>query len=278
MDDEIGPAGGEPATGPGGSLPTRRSRAPRWAAIAGVCAVAVTALVAAVAVAMGDDDASAGARTALAEMAPTRAQEGEGDGDGGHQDGHRAPADGARPGHRHEPRPPYEQRYGEATADEQQAADELLASVRATLAAYADVDAAVAAGYQAPVRPRGPTVHYLDPTVAEEGRVLDPARPNGLIYRTDPAGAPVLLGAFFVAPPGAPAPSPAGDLVVWHSHDPACPAFFATADEPCTEARRMLHVWTADRVELETRRRGPVEVEVTDPFGTPFRASIALAG
>ena len=65
---------------------------------------------------------------------------------------------------------------------------------------------------------------------------------------------------------------------MWHSHDPSCPAFFATADEPCTEARRMLHVWTADRVEIESRRNGPVEVEVIDPFGAPFRASIAGAG
>ena len=267
MDDEIGRAG---------SLPPGRGRSPRWAAIAGVCAVALTALVAAVAVAVGGDEASAAAEPAHADSAPTRAREGEGD--GGHRDGHRTPADGARPGHRHDPLPPYEQRYGAATAEEQQAADELLASVRSTLAAYADVDAAVAAGYQAPLRPRGPTGHYLDPTVAEEGRVLDPARPNGLVYRTDAAGAPVLLGAFFVAPAGAPAPSPAGDLVVWHSHDPSCPAFFATADEPCTEARRMLHVWIADRVEIESRRRGPVEVEVIDPFGAPFRASIARAG
>ena len=87
----------------------------------------------------------------------------------------------------------------------------------------------------------------------------------------------MLLGAFFVAPRGAPAPSPAVDLVVWHSHDPSCPAFFATADAPCTDTRRLLHVWTADRVELEGRNRGPLEVEVVDPFGTPFRASITRA-
>ena len=55
-------------------------------------------------------------------------------------------------------------------------------------------------------------------------------------------------------------------------------AFFATADEPCTDARRMLHVWTADQVELVGGRDQPVEVEVVDPFGAPFRASVARAG
>ena len=235
MDDEIGPAGGEPATGPGGSLPTRRSRAPRWAAIAGVCAVAVTALVAAVAVAMGDDDASAGARTALAEMTPTRAQEGEGDGDGGHQDGHRAPADGARPGHRHEPRPPYEQRYGEATADEQQAADELLASVardpgrlcrRGRRRRRRLPGARPATGPdRALPRPdggRGGT--GARPRPAQRARLLD--RPGGSAC---PARG-VLRGA--ARSSGAVAGRRPRRVA---QPRPRLPAFFATADEPCTD-------------------------------------------
>ena len=262
MHDEPTP-GHEPATGPdapaGSPAPPRR-RLPRRAAAVAAGVVAGGVLVAAVAVAVGGKEATAGAAGA--------GSPGSGTETGGH---------GPGPGHRHQSLAPYDQRYSEATADEQEAADQLLASVRSTLAAYADVDDAVAAGYQAPRRPRGPTRHYLDRTVAEEGRVLDPARPDGLVYGTGAAGEPVLLGAFFVARPGAPAPSPAGELVVWHSHDPSCPAFFATADAPCADARRMLHVWTADRVELAGRDRGPHVVAVVDPFGTPFRAAITRA-
>lgn len=70
----------------------------------------------------------------------------------------------------------------------------------------------------------------------------------------------VLVGAFFTARPGVDAPTPAGDLVVWHSHGPG--------------SRRMLHVWTAEEVELVGRRDQPVTVRVVDPFGAPFRASV----
>lgn len=184
---------------------------------------------------------------------------------------------GRRGGHDHEALPPYEERYAAATEEEQEAADDLTADVEATLAAYADLDDAVAAGYQLPrnrVHPRSPLLHYSDRTVAEEGHVLDPERPNGLVYATGGDGEPVLLGAFFVARPGVDAPTPAGDLVVWHSHSPDCPAFSATEDEPCTDTRRMLHVWTADEVELVGRRDQPVTVRVVDPFGAPFRASV----
>jgi hypothetical protein len=279
MTDDVTPAG-EPATGPPSGPVIRRRRVGRRAAVAAVVVAAVAAVTAgAVMAAQGGDVPASAADVAGAGSPVTgagHAQEGSSPDEdavgpaGGHQ--------GTRARHRHDPLPPYEQRYADATEDERRAADELLASVRSALAPDADVDAAVAAGYQAPRRTRGPTLHYVDRSVAQEGRVLDPSRPNGLVYGTDPAGEPVLLGAFFVAPPGTPAPSPAGDLVVWHSHAPSCPGFFATADEPCTDAHRMLHVWTVDQVELVGRRDQPVEVEVVDPFGAPFRASVAGAG
>lgn len=81
---------------------------------------------------------------------------------------------------------------------------------------------------------------------------------------------------------------PAGDLVVWHSHNPSCTGFLVTEAQPCTDTVRMLHIWTADEVELvrrqqrqqpQTGRTGKtVEVRITDPFGVPFRASIAPIG
>jgi hypothetical protein len=276
MTDDDTPAGGEAATGSPSGPVIRRRRVPRRAAVGAVVVAAVAAVTAvtagAVMAAPGRAaPAGAGSPGTGAGHAHERSSPGEdaaGPAGGDH---------GTRARHRHDPLEPYEQRYADATEEERQAADELLASVRSALAPDADVDAAVAAGYQAPRRPRGPALHYVDRSVAQEGRVLDPARPNGLVYGTDPAGEPVLLGAFFVAPPGTAAPSPAGDLVVWHSHAPSCPGFLATADEPCTDAHRMLHVWTVDQVDLVGRRDQPVEVEVVDPFGAPFRASVTRA-
>ncbi|HEY8545112.1 MAG TPA: hypothetical protein VIL36_08690, partial [Acidimicrobiales bacterium] len=70
---------------------------------------------------------------------------------------------------------PYEQRYAAATPEERAAADALLADVQATLADYADVDDAVAAGYQARRRSTGRLRHYLHRGLVDDGRVLDPA-------------------------------------------------------------------------------------------------------
>ncbi len=192
------------------------------------------------------------------------------------------PVSTARPGagrHHHGSKlPPYSERYADATTEARDAADALLADVRSTLANFASADAAVAAGYRAPAMPRGALVHYRNPAVARGGPALDPTQPAGLVYFTVDGTAPVLLGAFFVVPPGTPAPEPADELVVWHSHDPTCPSFFVSADEPCANMRRMLHVWTFDEVTLLSPRTAqPIAVRVTDPFGVPFRAAVERA-
>ncbi len=177
--------------------------------------------------------------------------------------------------HEHPELAAYEERFDAASAGEQAAADALRAEVTARLTAYADVDDAVAAGYRAPRDPKGRRWHYLNPALVRDGNQLDPSEPEGLVFYTVEGGEPVLIGAFFVTPKGADAPTPAGELVVWHSHDPACADFFATADEPCTSTRRMLHVWTADTITLVGRRSGrTAEVRVVDPFGAPLKASV----
>lgn len=253
--------------------PTPRTprRAGRWAVAA---AVAVTAVVAAGAAAWagagaGADDAGTGERaTAPAGAGTTVPGPGVG---------------GARPApHRHgnADRTAYEERYAAAPAGEQQAADDLVAEMRATLAAFPTAADAEAAGYRPPRPGRAPggVRHYVNRDAVHDGAVLDPTRPEGLVYYTG-SGDPVLLGAFFVAPRDAEAPSPAPDLVTWHTHDPGCAEFFVTAEAPCTGSRRMLHVWTADQVTWTSQRTGRSgEVRVTDPFGAPFTASIARAG
>lgn len=188
-------------------------------------------------------------------------------------DAHAAQGDG-----HHDRLAPYPERHADATSEEQAAAGQLLRDVRTHLVAYADVDAATADGYRKPRGKRGPITHYLNRELAQGGGdVLDPAHPTGLIYLTIANREPVLLGAFFVAQPGTPAPMPAGDLVVWHSHSLDCPEFFATPDNPCLDARRMLHVWTFDQLTVPGGRRGngpERTVSLVDPFGVPLRTAV----
>jgi hypothetical protein len=245
-----------------------------------------------VAIAVAVGVVAAGGAMAWALGADDRpADEHQHDSEHGHEHEHEHDADhdpdgdaavGARHshGHDHPELPPYDERYANASEDEREAADALLADVRHTLAGYADPDAAVAAGYRPATNPRGPIVHYANPQVVRDGHVLDPAHPNGLVYYTPPEGDPVLLGAFFVVPPGTPAPTPAGDLLVWHSHNPSCSQFFVEdGRDDCIDTRRMVHVWTAEQVELTSRRTGqPVDVRITDPFGAPFKASVERIG
>ena len=109
--------------------------------------------------------------------------------------------------HAHPRQEPYAERYAAAPPEERQAADDLLARTREAVAAY-------------PTRPRpwppvtgrratrgGPMRHYLDPALVADGDVLDPARPEGLGLHATAGEAPVLLGAFFVAPAGAEVPA-----------------------------------------------------------------------
>lgn len=200
------------------------------------------------------------------------ARAGNGDGAGGARG-----ARGAGAGHAHPRQEPYPERYAAASPEEQVAADDLVAATRAAVSAYPNPEAAEAAGYRPPRRAGGRTQHYLNPTLAADGDVLDPAHPEGLVFTEGPDG-PELIGAFFTARPGVEVPVPAGELVTWHSHNPDRPAFFASADEPRTDTRRMLHVWTAETVDLVSRRGDEVTVEVLDPFGAPFLASVTRQG
>ena len=275
-------------------VPPRRRRLGRRALVAAAVAVAVVTVGGAVALAAGgDDDPPAGPTAAPAQgeddqaADTTLAQDHEHDHDADSAGGD-APAAEVPPGdslaaggrhrghHEHPPLTPYAERYAAATPEQQAAADDLRASVAATVAPYADVDAAVAAGYRVVPATATTIAHYVDPAATRDARVLDPSRPEGLVYYAAGEGDPVLLGAFFIAPPGEPVPDDAGGIVVWHSHDPACTGFFATPDQPCTDSRRMLHVWTADHLDITARRTGQtVGVDFVDPFGAPFRASIA---
>jgi hypothetical protein len=143
------------------------------------------------------------------------------------------------------------------TPQERAAAEELYARTRAALVAYADPAVAAADGY-AVSGIRGRDFHAAHETYAKDGRVLDPERPEYLIYAESDRG-PLLLGAMFemesISDVG---PRVGGPLTPWHRHEQVCfsllPPTVAGMTSPyglcplgsltVPWTAEMLHVWT----------------------------------
>ncbi|MGQ0550715.1 MAG: hypothetical protein ACT4PY_13715 [Armatimonadota bacterium] len=150
---------------------------------------------------------------------------------------------------------------GTATAEQRTAAAKLLDDVKKGTVRFADVQVAVADGYRqtTPFRFRGQwgPAHFNNFAYNRDGRHLDPARPEALVYIRLEDARIVLLGAMFVAPKGQ-GPRPAGPLTEWHVHDNLCltgtgSVALATGPGQCPpgsffvgEAVEMMHVWFFD--------------------------------
>ena len=167
---------------------------------------------------------------------------------------------------------------GAATDGERHRADALVARVTAGLDRFAELPAAVAAGYVPATDPHGYVVHYANWDVVRRGVVLDATAPSSLVYANTVDG-PVLLGAMFMGPaPCRPGPDVGGPLTVWHAHDDLC---LSAAHEvvgrsdgsgSCATGRHnvsaffMLHVWTAPSLaashQFETHLPRPVVASV----------------
>jgi hypothetical protein len=169
-----------------------------------------------------------------------------GQGGGGHHG--KVPMPGALI-HHEEPRKP--------TAGERVAAKRLFVKTRAALAKYRDTRVAAADGYEV-AEIAGTDFHAANPNYVKDGRILDPARPEHLIYAKTPAGRTVLLGAMFSMPSrDQRGPAIGGPLTEWHGHENICisfapPAFsgllspfggcpFGSVAFPATP--EMMHVW-----------------------------------
>jgi hypothetical protein len=142
------------------------------------------------------------------------------------------------------------------TQRQQAQADRLFSETSAAIAPYRDWHAAWAAGYR-PGAPLTGAVHWMNPAYAH-GPVLDPRRPQGLVYVRARSGW-VLAGAMFQMPGMGPfGPDPGGPLTAWHAHQNICisplgPAFgLATPYASCPLGAiamsfpAMLHVWIVD--------------------------------
>jgi hypothetical protein len=145
----------------------------------------------------------------------------------------------------------------EATAEQRRAAGELWRETAAAIAPYADPAVAAEAGYRV-AGLAGTGFHAEHPGHASDGRLLDPRRPETLVYaETD--GGPVLLGAMFTAEEVAAAgPRAGGPLTPWHRHEQVCFSLLPPAVVGLTSpwgacpagsltvarTEEMLHVWT----------------------------------
>jgi hypothetical protein len=113
-----------------------------------------------------------------------------------------------------------------------------------------------AAGYRPGVSFSG-VAHWTNPTYAK-GPILDPRRPQALVYVRGRSG-PLLAGAMFQMPRlGELGPDPGGPLTAWHVHQNLCVSAvgfqisFATPYATCplgaviVTLPAMLHVWTVN--------------------------------
>jgi hypothetical protein len=144
-----------------------------------------------------------------------------------------------------------------ATAAQVAAADELAEATAKAMANFVTLDAALAAGYAATTPADGMDVHLEHKSFKQDGRILDPERPEQLVYAIA-GGRATLLGVVYVMErAGVPAPEPGGPITRWHSHNICltllppgfgvvtpfgnCPALSVHVTIP-----EMMHVWVVD--------------------------------
>ena len=103
-----------------------------------------------------------------------------------------------------------------ASSDDEAATARLVEATRAGAARYANVQAAIDAGYVGTVN--GPNSHVENKAFQKDDAILDPTRPEQLVYAATPDG-PLLLGVVYVMPtPEQAGPEVGGSLTPWHTH------------------------------------------------------------
>jgi hypothetical protein len=140
------------------------------------------------------------------------------------------------------------------------AAAKLIADTRRGLARFVNLRDALRAGY-APNQPAPAALkHYFNPAYVTDGRVLDPARPEGLLYAYTGRGPVVVAAVYLTNRAGEPGRAVGGCLTRWHLHDDLCssdpghglitgvrsPAGGCPSGQVPWAAPRMLHTWVID--------------------------------
>jgi hypothetical protein len=163
-----------------------------------------------------------------------------------------------------------------AATDEQRAeAEALWKASMANAEQWRDPDAAAAAGFrfkdrnQAGRERRVRFLHVPNPAWRADGRVLDPARPETLVYWNGPGDRLTLVGVMYTVPRGASGPAVGGPITRWHDHescrdpanghklgrpaDGACPS-----GQVYRRSNEMMHVWFTDDLATAFARRAPL--------------------
>jgi hypothetical protein len=162
-----------------------------------------------------------------------------------------------------------------ATDDERARAEALWKASMANAEQWRDPDAAAAAGFrfkgkdEAGPERRVRFLHVPNPAWRADGRVLDPAHPETLIYWNGPGERLTLVGVMYTAARGASGPTVGGPITRWHDHE-SCrdPATRAKLGRPvngaCPEGQvyrrsgQMMHVWFTDNLATAFARRAPL--------------------
>jgi hypothetical protein len=155
--------------------------------------------------------------------------------------------------------------HAPATLAEQEAATKLVSDTEAGAARFEDFDVAQAEGYEQMKGKRGgdrskepfQSVHYINKEYVEDGKVLDPERPEALVYTKTDNGEMKLLGVMYIAQRGE-GPTDGGELTQWHTHNTLCMAYedgsavvslkllgCPKGASPVSEIE-MMHVWLFD--------------------------------
>ncbi len=145
----------------------------------------------------------------------------------------------------------------EPTHEEEVAAERLAEETKAQTARYVDYEAAIADGYV----PDGPELglqrHLKNPAYQKDGLILEPSKPELLVYATDGENQQLLGVAYTMKRAGDPGPQIGGPLTRWHSHN-ICftllpPSFglvspFGTCPLGAVAVTlpEMMHVWTVE--------------------------------
>jgi hypothetical protein len=164
-----------------------------------------------------------------------------------------------------------------AATDSERARAEALWKASVTNAGrWRDPDAAAAAGFRfrQEAEASGPDrrvrfLHVPNPAWRADGRVLDPAHPETLVYWRGPGDRLVLVGVMFTAARGAPGPTVGGPITRWHDHescrDPVTRVKLGRpVDGACPEGQvyrrsgEMMHVWFTDELATAFARRAPL--------------------
>jgi hypothetical protein len=162
-----------------------------------------------------------------------------------------------------------------ASDDERARAEALWKASVADAERWRDPAAAAAAGFRfrdggeaGPGRPVR-FLHVPNPAWRADGRVLDPAHPETLVYWKGPGGRLTLVGVMYTAPRGTHGPTVGGPITRWHEHescrDPATRAKLGRpVDGACPQGQvyrrsvEMMHVWFADDLATAFARRAPL--------------------